>query len=198
LRVVAGQARGKRLRAPRGTEARYTSDFVREALFNILAPRLPEARFLDLFAGVGSVGLEAASRGAREVVLIEKDPVRISYLARNAREAGLSPSCRVYKQDVFVAVDMLRRRGARFEVIFLDPPYGNELAPVALARVAEARLLADGGVLVVEHGKREKMPAEVPPLVLSRREQYGDTALSFYHLQQGADENAKSDLPRHI
>ncbi|MDP2872695.1 MAG: 16S rRNA (guanine(966)-N(2))-methyltransferase RsmD [Bacillota bacterium] len=198
MRVVAGQAKGKRLRAPRGTEARYTSDFVREALFNILAPQMPDARFLDLFAGVGSVGLEAASRGAPEVVLIEKDPVRVSYLARNAREAGLSQSCRVYRQDVFVAVDILRRRGAQFEIIFLDPPYSNELAPVALSRVAAAGLVAPGGLLVVEHSRREAMPDAAPPLVLARREQYGDTALSFYSLPQGADDHAQSDLPRHL
>jgi 16S rRNA (guanine(966)-N(2))-methyltransferase RsmD len=198
MRVVAGQAKGKRLRAPKGTEARYTSDFVREALFNILAPQMPDARFLDLFAGVGSVGLEAASRGAQEVVLIEKDPVRISYLARNAREAGLSGSCRVYRQDVFAAIDILRRRGARFEVIFLDPPYNNELAPVALGRVAEAGLLSPGGVVVVEHSKRGVMPAEAPPLAMVRQEQYGDTVLSFYSLDQGADSHAQSDLPRDV
>lgn len=198
MRVVAGQAKGKRLRAPRGTEARYTSDFVREALFNILAPQMPDARFLDLYAGVGSVGIEAASRGAQEVVLVEKDPVRVSYLARNTRETGLSASCRVYRQDVFVAVDILRRRGARFEVIFLDPPYNNELAPIALARVAEAGLLAPGGVLVVEHSKREAMPADAPPLTMVRREQYGDTVLSFYCLAQGADGHAQSDLPRDL
>lgn len=198
MRVVAGQAKGKRLRAPRGTEARYTSDFVREALFNILAPQMPDIRFLDLFAGVGSVGLEAASRGAQEVVLIEKDPLRISYMARNAREAGLSSACRIYRQDVFVAVDILRRRGAQFEVIFLDPPYHNGLAPVALARVAEAGLLAPGGVVVVEHGKRGVMPPKAPPLAMVRQEQYGDTVLSFYCLDQGADDHAQSNLPRDL
>lgn len=182
MRVVAGQAKGRRLRAPRGQEARYTSDFVRQALFNILAPQLIGARFLDLFAGVGTVGIEAASRGAAEVIMVERDPVRVSFAARNARETGLSEACRIYRQDVFAAIDMLRRRQARFDVVFLDPPYEQYLAHAALERLAASDLLSDGGVLIVEHSRRETMPSAVPPLSLTRREDYGDTALSFYRL----------------
>lgn len=180
MRVVAGEAKGRRLRAPRGADARYTSDFLREALFNILAPRLAGARFLDLFAGVGSVGLEAASRGAAPVVMVERDPVRVSFAARNTRETGLSPSCRIYRQDVFAAIDILRRRQERFDLIFLDPPYQQLLAEAALERVAVGELLADGGLLIVEHSRREKMPAVVAPLRMVRREEYGEAALSFY------------------
>ena len=185
MRVVAGQAKGRRLRAPKGSAARYTSDFVRQALFNILAPELPGTAFLDLFAGVGAVGIEAASRGAREVVLVERDPVRASYLVRNVREVGLASCCRVFRQDVFAAIDMLRRRGARFEVIFLDPPYESGLAQAALGRIAAGGLLAPGGVVVAEHGKRETMPAEVGSLHLVRREVYGNTVLSFYRQRTG-------------
>lgn len=188
LRVVAGQAKGRRLRAPRGAEARYTSDFVRGALFNILAPMVDGASFLDLFAGVGSVGLEAASRGAGEVVMIERDAQRVAYLARNARETGLSDACRIYRQDVFTAVDMLRRRGAHFDVIFMDPPYNQTMARAALARVAGAGLLNSAGVLVVEHSRREEMPAQASRLELFRREDYGDTALSFYRWAQRGGE----------
>lgn len=188
LRVVAGQAKGRRLRAPRGAEARYTSDFVRGALFNILAPMVGGASFLDLFAGVGSVGLEAASRGAGEVVMVERDAQRVAYLARNARETGLSDACRIYRQDVFTAVDMLRRRGARFDVIFMDPPYHHAVARAALERVAGAGLLKPPGVLVVEHSRREEMPAQAERLQLFRREDYGDTALSFYRCAQRGGE----------
>lgn len=184
MRVVAGEAKGRRLRAPRGADARYTSDFVREALFNILAPRLTGARFLDLFAGVGSVGLEAASRGAAEVVMVERDPVRVGYAARNARETGLSPGCRIYRQDVFAAIDILRRRQQRFDLIFLDPPYQQQLAQVALERLATAEVLADDGILVIEHSRRETMPAAVSPLRLVRREEYGEAALSFYQVDR--------------
>ena len=180
MRVVAGEARGRRLRAPRGADARYTSDFVREALFNILAPRLPGARFLDLFAGVGSVGLEAASRGAAEVIMVERDTVRVGFAARNARETGLSPTCRIYRQDVFAAIDILRRHRERFDLIFLDPPYQQQLAQAALERVAAGDLLAPDGLLVVEHSRREEMPPTMTPLRLVRRERYGEAALSFY------------------
>ena len=180
MRVVAGEAKGRRLRAPRGADARYTSDFVREALFNIVAARLGGARFLDLFAGVGSVGLEAASRGASEVIMVERDPVRVGFAARNARETGLSPACRIYRQDVFAAIDILRRRRQQFDIIFLDPPYQQHLAEVALDRLAVAGLLAPGGRLIVEHSRRERMPEAVSPLRLFRREDYGEAALSFY------------------
>jgi len=200
LRVVAGQAKGRRLRAPRGAEARYTSDFVRGALFNILAPLLPGARFLDLFAGVGSVGIEAASRGAAEVMMIERDPTRVSYLARNARETGLSDSCRIYRQDVFAAIDMLRRRGHQFDLVFMDPPYQQRLGEAAAERVAEAGILAAQGVMVVEHGRREAMPDRFGPLMQVRREDYGETALSFYRWRpeeapEEVSTDVQSDLP---
>jgi 16S rRNA (guanine(966)-N(2))-methyltransferase RsmD len=195
MRVVAGQAKGRRLRAPRGAEARYTSDFVRGALFNILAPLMCGARFLDLFAGVGSVGIEAASRGAAEVVMVERDPIRVGYLARNARETGLSGSCRIYRQDVFAAVDMLRRQSLRFDVVFLDPPYAQGLAEAALARVAAAGIVAAGGVLVIEHSKRETMPEVAAPLAVVRREDYGDTALTFYRHREADTPCPKPSAP---
>lgn len=195
MRVVAGQAKGRRLRAPRGAGARYTSDFVRQALFNILAPRLDGARFLDLFAGVGSVGIEAASRGAAEVVMVERDPLRVSYVARNLRETGLGECCRVYRQDVFAAIDMLRRRGQQFDLVFLDPPYAGGMAEAALARLAGAGILAPGGVLVVEHGRRETMPATAGPLAAVRRENYGDTALTFYQTREADRACPKPSAP---
>ena len=199
MRVVAGQAKGRRLRAPKGTAARYTSDFVRKALFDILAPWLDGARFLDLFAGVGTVGLEAASRGAGETVLVERDRLRVSYIARNARETGLSEGCRIYRQDVFAAIDMLRRRGARFDVIFLDPPYNRGTAQAALDRVGGAGLLAPDGVLVVEHGRRYTMPAAAGQLNLTRRADYGDTSLSFYRYSEGeVPAVAPGDMPGNV
>jgi len=180
MRVVAGEAKGRRLRAPRGSAARYTSDFVREALFNVLAPIVVGARFLDLFAGVGSVGIEAASRGAELVVMVEKDPLRAGFLSRNVRDTGLGGVCRVYRQDVFAAINMLRRRGERFDIIFLDPPYHEGLAGNTVARIGAAGLLDDGGLLIVEHSRKERLPAELDSLSQVRRGEYGDTALSFY------------------
>jgi 16S rRNA (guanine(966)-N(2))-methyltransferase RsmD len=180
MRVVAGKAKGRRLKAPRGSGARYTSDFVREALFNVLTPVIAGTRFLDLFAGVGSVGIEAASRGAGQVVMVEKDPVRLGFLVRNLRSTGLEPVCRVCRQDVFAAINMLRRHGERFDVVFLDPPYYEGLAEAAVARVASSGLLDTSGVLIAEHSRKEVLPEQVDPLLRVRRGEYGDSVLSFY------------------
>jgi 16S rRNA (guanine966-N2)-methyltransferase len=154
LRIIGGKHRGRRLRFPAGVEIRPTPDRVRETLFNWLQPRIAGARVLDLFAGSGALGLEALSRGAAHVTLVEKDrraAAAIDALAREWQESAVSV-------EVGDALTWLGRATvAPFEVVFLDPPYDADLLSKAAAALAVAGLLAPDARIYVEHRAREPL-----------------------------------------
>ncbi len=181
-RVIAGSARGIPLMTPRGSSTRPTGDKVKEALFSILTPRLPEANFLDLFAGTGQIGLEAASRNAGQVVLIESAPQCLQAIRENIIKTRLADKVALMSVDVFWAVHKLRHNGRKFDIIFLDPPYNRAYA--TLNRLADdlQALLAPAGLLVLEHDAKEATQPFVTNLKLSRSCQYGASMLSFYQL----------------
>jgi 16S rRNA (guanine(966)-N(2))-methyltransferase RsmD len=182
MRVIAGQARGTRLRTLRGRRTRPTSDRVRESLFNILGPRVQEAEMLDLFAGSGSVGVEALSRGARRVVFVENDAAAAQVIRQNLSLTHQAGRAEIRVQHALVAVRQLARQGRGFPLIFLDPPYDRNWPALTLRVLAETRILSAGGLIVVEHGCRDAVPAQVEDIALARQNTYGESALSFYHL----------------
>ena len=145
MRVTAGVAKGTRLRTASRAATRPTSDMVKEALFNALAPRLEEARVLDLFAGTGGLGIEALSRGAGAAVFVEREPRGAAMIRENLRAARLEARGEVRRANALTEVASLAARGARFDVIVLDPPYGQELAGRILRAIAAAGALAPGG-----------------------------------------------------
>lgn len=198
MRVIAGQARGMRLAVPRGRQVRPTSDRVRESLFNIMAAQVPGTDILDLFAGSGSVGVEALSRGARAAVFVELDPGAAAAIRQNLARTGQAGRAEVRVQHCLVAVRQLGRQGRRFGIIFLDPPYGRNWPGLTLKVIARSRILAPGGVVVAEHGVREDLPVQVEDLELTRQNSYGDTALSFYRpaVTREGELDDGSDLPR--
>jgi 16S rRNA (guanine966-N2)-methyltransferase len=176
MRIVAGRLRGKALIAPQDRSIRPTSDRVREALFNILEhgdPPVRGARFLDLFAGSGAVGIEAFSRGAAEVWLVDRD---LGLAARNRRALGDPPAIRLERRDA-------TRLGAPpeqpFDLAFLDPPYEGGLVPPALAALGRG-WLAQGARIVAELGAKE--PLDLPPGLANEQERrYGAARLVFLH-----------------
>ncbi|HEY6200479.1 MAG TPA: 16S rRNA (guanine(966)-N(2))-methyltransferase RsmD [Candidatus Binatia bacterium] len=180
MRVIAGQARGRRLRTPKGRELRPTADRVKEALFNILPHDLTGRRVLDLFAGTGNLGLEALSRGAASAVLVDIARPATAVIEENVQTLGYGASARVVTAPVFKAVRSLARSGERFDLILLDPPYERGLAGEALKEIAKEGVLAEDGVVVAEHSVRDRLEEKYGALVLTDRRRYGDTALSFY------------------
>jgi 16S rRNA (guanine(966)-N(2))-methyltransferase RsmD len=181
MRIIAGTHRGRRLHGPRGTALRPTSDRVREALFSILGSRLPGSRFLDLYAGTGAVGMEAASRGARQVVCVESNRDALKLLQRNLSDCEMINRVMVQRQTVnqfFSRVDEMR---GPYDIVFADPPYAaaHELAPL-LAAVAPEALFAPDARLVAEHAAKAPLPDHLGPCAFLRRYTYGDTALSVY------------------
>lgn len=178
MRVIGGSARGRVLKTRKGNETRPTADRVKESLFNILAGILPEARFLDVFAGNGGIGIEALSRGAAACVFIEKNNHCVTIIKENLRLTGLDARGRVLQRDMDISLAELGKGEERFNIIFLDPPYHSPDLGLALYRIASGNLLAPEGLLVVEHHRQDNSWCTQDWLVI-REKKYGDTALSF-------------------
>lgn len=186
MRVITGLAKGRRLKAPKGMDTRPTSDRVKEALFNILGQRVVDAEFLDLFAGTGSIGIEALSRGSRAVVFVERDPRAYKVILDNLNTVGFSKGVELYRQEVQKATIMLGKRKKAFDIVFIDPPYQKNLEKQTLDDLQKNNLLKPHSLVIVEGSTRDSLPKEVGILRLVREEIYGDTTLSFYEAFEGA------------
>jgi 16S rRNA (guanine966-N2)-methyltransferase len=159
---------------------RPTSGRVKEALFNILPHDLSGIKLLDLFAGTGSVSIEAISRGAAESILIDSSDGSGKVIRENLRRLRYTDRTRVWVVAVSRALRLLARRGESFDMIFLDPPYQRSWVEACLKIIARGSLLRPSGTLIVEHSAREPVKAQYGPLTLEDQRTYGDTLLSFF------------------
>lgn len=185
MRVITGCAKGRRLKAPKGMTTRPTTDRVKEALFSILGGFPCDAMVLDLFAGSGALGIEALSRDAAFAVFIDKSLESYQVIKENLRITGLSDRAEVYRNDMSKALELLNKQGKVFSLIFSDPPYMQGLAEKSLMKVHELKLVAPGGIMLVEHSRRESLDDAIGDFILSRRQQYGDTLISIYTYHGG-------------
>jgi 16S rRNA (guanine966-N2)-methyltransferase len=186
-RIIGGRARGRRLQSPRGHETRPTGARVRQTLFDILAPLVPGSRFLDAFAGNGGVGLEALSRGAAKVVLIDQSRAAVEAIQANARAlSSAGGDVQVLRQEALLALEALAGRGAAFDIAYLDPPYESGLYEPLLELLGATGLLAPEGVVVAEHFHKRDLPETIGRLFRTRGVRVGDHRLSFY--RRGAGE----------
>lgn len=185
MRVGGGEFRGRTLHTPTGDATRPTSGLVRETLFNILTPALPDARILDLYAGSGSVGLEALSRGAEHATFCENAHSALKYLKQNVTELGLEDYVSTLPIDVNRALEQLCKQGEKFDIIFLDPPFADIEAynkVLELVSITPSILAADG-LCVAQHYRRLRLPEEYGQLVRTRVREIGDNVLTFYRLK---------------
>ena len=180
MRIVAGTARGRTLRAPKNDKIRPTADRVRETIFNLLGQTLPGGEVLDLFAGTGALALEALSRGATRAVLVDNGREAIELCRANASALGFQDRVRVLALPVDRALKKLRSEGAIFDLIFADPPYAALVATHLLEKIVENQLLASGGIACIEHDKRERLADSIGGLVQDDARRFGDTVVSFY------------------
>lgn len=179
MRISGGDKKGhKLLWDVSGT--RPMREFVRIALFNILQKVVVGARFLDLFAGTGSVGLEALSRRAAEVLFVDHSAAACAIIRKNLKALQLVSYGRVYQEDFLDALDRFYRRGRSFEIIFVGPPYNAGLADQAIQKLGELPLVAEDGIVVTEVYKREAMKEIYNDLILFDRREYNDNLLLFY------------------
>jgi 16S rRNA (guanine966-N2)-methyltransferase len=176
MRIIAGDYKGRRLKAPSWTGLRPTADKLRETLFNIVAPQIAGARVLDLFAGTGAIGLESLSRGASLAVFVESDRRAVALISENAQLCRAQDRCAIIRDTVARALEK-PIAGGPFDLIIADPPYDFE--PLTAVLDAAAPHLAAGGRLVLEHARRRTVPgaAGLRPV---RTVPSGDSALTFF------------------
>ncbi len=173
MRIITGRARGARLKSPKGLSTRPTSDRIKESLFNILGARVAGRRVLDLFAGTGSLGLEALSRGAAGAVFVDRATEAV--LRENAEHTHLHEAARIFRDDVFSSLSRLAAEGAAFDLVFCDPPYHKGLWERTLAVLDASPILSEGALVIVESGEDEKEVPALSRLSLVREECYGHT-----------------------
>jgi 16S rRNA (guanine966-N2)-methyltransferase len=176
MRVIVGEAKGTRLSVPKRTNVRPSLDRLRESLFNILGSRVPEARFLDLYAGSGANGIEALSRGATHAVFVDKD---IRFVRENLRKTHLAIRAECIRANLPGGVGKLDE-GAPFDIIFADPPFKVRNFEHLLDLIAESRLLKPAGIIVLEHSSRMPLNNTLGPFHKEGERSYGESQLSFY------------------
>jgi 16S rRNA (guanine966-N2)-methyltransferase len=180
VRIVGGIFRGRRLKSPEGVGTRPTSEKVREALFDILGTQVADSLFVDLFAGTGAVGLEALSRGAGRVILVEAKGAGLPALRWNAEYLGIGPDrCRILPVSVKKALALLKEEETRPDIVFCDPPYADARWPLLLAEMGRHVGWPPHGLLVVEHASKAP-PACPDGFEVRRSYRYGDTGLTVF------------------
>lgn len=180
VRIAGGTARGLPLVEPRGVRLRPTSGLVREAIFNIVGPAVDGARVLDLYAGTGALGIEALSRGAEHATFLEAEPACVRAITESLSRASFSDIGTVLRGKLPGA---LAGVSGEFDIIFMDPPYNEADTDTVL--LALPSKLAEGGIVVYEHGSRYNPPERPAGLRLTERRVYGDSAVAFYVRQEG-------------
>lgn len=184
MRIIGGKARGRILQFPPAAKERPTSDFLREALFNLLGP-LEGKSFLDLFAGSGSVGIEAASRGAKEIVFIEKDREIAVVARKNIVTCNFDKNCRIIAKDISAGLGDLFKNEYEFDVVFADPPYSRGLVEKTIKLLKENPVFTEETVLVIQHSTREDVKPHLDEkTILKDQRRYGDNALTFLKMER--------------
>jgi len=182
MRVIAGAAKGRKLKTPFAISGlRPTSDKVREAVFDIIGPDIVDACFLDLFCGTGAVGIEALSRGARMAVFVDSRSSAIDLLKENLSRCGFEQNVEIMQCDTLQAISTLGNRQRRFDIIFMDPPYGSDLIMNALAAIPSGDVLLPGTRVLVEHAARNPVSEGILGLTRQREYRFGDTAVTLFH-----------------
>jgi len=181
MRVIAGEAKGLRLKSPPVRHLRPTSDLVRGAVFDMLASQgVDLSRVLDLYAGSGALGIEALSRGASWCDLVDRDRAACATIRQTLALAGFQERARVLCLPVERALESALGGEGPYSLVLIDPPYEEESAVAVVERLAASPLVAPGSTLVLEHAWRRPPPDELGPLKLAARRRHGDTGVSIY------------------
>jgi 16S rRNA (guanine966-N2)-methyltransferase len=188
MRIIAGTFRSRQLKSLKGVALRPTSDKLRETLFNILGELVIDARFVDLFAGTGAVGIEALSRGAREAIFVEKHPPAVVLIKKNLESLEIRNGAHVLESDALQALKQFAEApmaaNARIDMLFLDPPYAErEQYANVLKFLGGANLLAENAVVIAEHQRSLDLPESFGKLERVRVLRQGDAALSFFRFR---------------
>ncbi|HOQ76715.1 MAG TPA: 16S rRNA (guanine(966)-N(2))-methyltransferase RsmD [Thermoclostridium sp.] len=182
VRIISGIAGGIPIKVPPTDKTKPTLDRVKESVFSILQPCIPGTQVLDLFAGSGSLGLEALSRGADFAVFVDSSRLCTETIRENIEKTRMSDKAQVVKADVYKAIRDFANQGRRFDIILMDPPYSRNFVCKTLQMIVENDIIIENGVVAVEHIESEPLPDRIGRLGKVRSKHYGDTVFTFYVL----------------
>lgn len=190
MRIISGHNRGQRIQTLKGMQLRPTSDQMRETLFDVLGPSIQGSTFLDAYAGSGAVGLEALSRGAKEVVFVEYHRAATDLIRKNLTALKVEDGFYLMNTRVLTAIERLDEEGTIFDFVFLDPPYGEarEYHQV-LRQLGRSRLLTPDSFVIAEHSRHYFLEEKYNRLERTRSIRHGDAELTFYRLSQAVVES---------
>lgn len=180
MRIASGKYRGMEIETPRGSKTRPTGGRLKKSLFDILAPSLPGARVLDLFAGAGALGLEALSRGAAHVTFVERNRGASETIRKNVERLGLGEQVELLRREARSALGLLVEREETFDVVLIDPPYRSEMHASLLQRIGSMSLVSPGGLVILEHHHKTNLADSYGCLTKAREVRAGESCLSFY------------------
>lgn len=180
LRIIGGKARGVPIKAPDTKNTRPTLDRTKESVFNILMPYLADTIVLDLFSGSGSLGIEALSRGAESAVFVDQNKKCRDIIIENLNKTKFTEKSTVLNMDAISAIKYLHGKQAKFDIVFLDPPYNMNFVVKTIQSIDEFDIMSEEGIVACEHHVDEIPPEKVGKLVKTRCKNYGETLFSFY------------------
>lgn len=190
MRIITGTAKGAKLKAPKGQNTRPTADRIKESLFNILGSFVYDKYILDLFSGTGNLSLEALSRGATHATMIDMSMDSISTIKFNTNHTRLQDKATILKADVFSAIKKLHLKQTKFDIIFCDPPYHQNLCFQVLEHLHKYPLLSKDGIIIMEHAITDELPINFKEFTLLRNQCYGSTTqISIYELKSNKSED---------
>ena len=180
MKIVAGKNKGNKLKYLKDISVRPTSHKVREALFDVIMPYIDGAVLLDLFAGVGAIGIEALSRGAKRVIFIDNNIKCVKIIKKNLEITRNTQFGSVFKKECLSGLKLLKKKKFLFDFIFMDPPYNKGLVNVALFEISELSILKKDGIIIVQHHKEESIDSNLDKIKLVKQKKYSESLLSFY------------------
>lgn len=183
MRVISGSKKGRLLKAVPGTGTRPTTDKVKEAIFSMIGPYFEGGQVLDLFAGTGGLGIEALSRGMDKAVLTDIDKKSIDTIKHNLKITGFTEQAGLYCTDARRALKALMKREAKFDLVFLDPPYRFKLAQELIEQLDQLGLLNPHATIVVEHDTKDAYQDPIGRVQWIQRSEYGDTSVTIYRME---------------
>jgi 16S rRNA (guanine966-N2)-methyltransferase len=180
MRIIGGEFRGRKIKQPPFEAVRPTKDQVREAVFNVIAEKVPGSKVLDIFAGSGAYGLEALSRGAEECVFVEKRSQCSRVITENIRLLGIVERTKIKTKDALKTLELFGKNGERFDLIFSDPPYNKGMGKKTLIMVSHYDILKPAGLLIIEHHRSESIPEVEGNVSIFKQKTYGDISISVF------------------
>ncbi|MBP6125259.1 MAG: 16S rRNA (guanine(966)-N(2))-methyltransferase RsmD [Leptotrichiaceae bacterium] len=183
MRIISGKLKNRQIKSREGKETRPTLERIKESIFSIIGTEIIDSKFLDLYAGTGNIAIEALSRGARRAVLIEHDKEALRIIIDNLNNLNLDSMARAYKNDVLRAIEILGRKNEKFNIIFMDPPYKENVTTETIKGISKAELLEKDGIIISEHSVYEKLDDKIGNFVKYDERNYNKKIISFYKFE---------------